>query len=95
MKKNPVILLVLVSGLLLSGCGNDLSKERIITRDILCLNDDGDAIEKLGTIDLLYKANADIPYISLEEGMNLVNTVRSELVSKDYVLTLKQEGDKA
>ena len=95
MKKNPVILLVLVSGLLLSGCGNDPSKERIIARDILCLNDDGDAIEKIGTIDLLYKANADIPYISLKEGMNLVNTVRSETVSKDYVLTLKQEGDKA
>ncbi len=95
MKKNSVILLVLVSGLLLSGCGNDPSKERIITRDIMCLSDEGDKIEKLGTIDLLYKANADIPYISLKDGAKYINELRHEAVNKDYTLTLKQEGDKA
>ena len=42
MKKNTTMMLVFISGLLLPGCSSspDISKERIITKDVLATNDD-------------------------------------------------------
>ena len=98
MKKNATIIFVLVSGLLLSGCTNapDPTKERIVTKDIYTTSDDDQQkVIKAGTMNLLYKANADIPYISLKDGADYINELRHELVDKDYTITLKQEDNKA
>ena len=97
MKKNTTMILVLVSGLLLPGCSSspDISKERIITKDVLATSDDNkEKVEKEGALDLLYKANSEIPYISLKDGLGYINKLRHQ-VSKDNTISLKQEGDKA
>ena len=97
MKKNTVVIFALVGGLLLSGCSDnaDTSKEKIVAKDVYSLKEDGKDVEKIGTVNLLYKENGDIPYISLKEGLTYINGLREASVGKSYAITYKAEAGKA
>ena len=95
MKKNALTIFVLISGLVLTSCGNEKNKERIISKDVYALNDDGTNLEKLNTINLLYKAKSDVPYVSLKEGISYANLIRETAIGKDSYISLKYEGDTA
>lgn len=97
MKSKPYVICSLVTCLFLTGCiGNDdPTKERIVTKDLLSVESDSSPVTKIGTMDLLFKANQTIPYISLKEGEQLISEIRKTAIGKDKYITLKQEEDKA
>lgn len=96
MKSKSHIAFNLVACLFLTGCvNNDITKERIITKDVLSAESDSSPVNKVGTINLLFKANQTIPYISLKEGEQYISEIRKTILGKDKYITLKQEADKA
>lgn len=95
MKRNAISILALLSLLPLGGCGSSDKGERIISKDVFGYDAGKADVEKIGKVDLLYKANSDVPYISLEQGGGYLNYVRENAIGKDSLITLQQEKGKA
>ncbi|MCR4911536.1 MAG: hypothetical protein K5925_03335 [Bacilli bacterium] len=99
MKNKVISVIAITGGLVLSSCGGsnteDTTKERIVTRNVFSLSEDQKRVESVGTLNLLFKANGDIPYISLKDGLEYINLIRHARVSKDSSISLKQEENKA
>ena len=98
MRKNVITIVTMICALSLSACGNnaDTTKERIISKEVYVSKDnDINDVVKYGNIDLLFKSNSTVPYISLKDGLSYINMLRKEAVSSDYVITYKQEKDTA
>ena len=98
MRKKIITIVTIICALSLSACGNttDITKERIINKEVYFSKDnDINDVIKYGNIDLLFKSNSTVPYISLKDGLSYINMLRKEAVNSDYVITYKQEKDTA
>ena len=91
MKKSLFTILGLVTILSLTACNKeDTAKERIVKKEVYGLNENGDVI-KTGNLSLLFKANDEVPYISLKDGATQLKDLRQTTVkgNVDY-----QKNDK-
>ena len=94
MKRNALALLALCCALPIGGCSNEGS-ERIMDKDVYTYDAEKGTVDKDGTLHLLYRAHSDVPYISLKEGMDYLNKIRTAMLGEDAAISLTQEGDKA
>ena len=79
MKKQATLLMAV--SLLLVGCGQsaDTNKERIAKIDVITANAEGNVI-KGEPLNVLFKANSEVPYIDLKEGAKILGDVRKGLL---------------
>lgn len=78
MKKQATLLMAV--SLLLVGCGGsvDTTKERIAKIDVITADAEGTVI-KGEPLNVLFKANSEVPYIDLKEGAKIFGDVRKSL----------------
>ncbi len=76
-----------VLGLSLSSCNKSENK-----KDVYGLDDKGE-VAKLGNCELVFKDNSEIPYVSLEDGVDWMSQVRqTALKDKKYKFEFKKDG---
>ena len=76
-----------VLGLSLSSCNKSENK-----KDVYGLDDKGE-VAKLGNCELVFKDNSEIPYVSLEDGVDWMSQVRqTALKDKKYKYEFKKDG---
>ena len=81
MKIKSSLLLVIASTLLVAGCSPSDNEDRLINKDVYSLMQGG-SVEVIGTVDLFFKANDTVPYISLKDGANYIDIVRNAKLGK-------------
>ena len=90
MKKFGILGVAALASLALVGCSNS---DKVESKDVYSLNEDGE-VAKMGTCDLLFKKNSDIPYISLDEGTTLMSSLRrTQLDNKKYKYELTKASN--
>ena len=78
----------LVLGISLTSCGNG----REVSKKIYGANEG--KVQEMGSINLLFKENSTIPYISLSDGVKFLSDIRSiNLNDKKYKFELKKDGN--
>ena len=76
-----------VLGLSLSSCNKSENK-----KDVYGLDDKGE-VAKLGNCELVFKDNSEIPYVSLEDGVDWMSQIRqTALKDKKYKYEFKKDG---
>ena len=76
-----------VLGLSLSSCNKSENK-----KDVYGLDNNGE-VAKLGNCELVFKDNSEIPYVSLEDGVDWMSQVRqTALKDKKYKYEFKKDG---
>ncbi len=76
-----------VLGLSLSSCDKSENK-----KDVYGLDNNGE-VAKLGNCELVFKDNSEIPYVSLEDGVDWMSQVRqTALKDKKYKYEFKKDG---
>ena len=99
MKKRYLITTLAFMGLALISCNNNNdvnnSKDKIVSKDIYGMNKDDSSIIKLSNMNLLFKENSDIPYISLDEGTQFMDSLRKINLddTTKYKYTSVKDGD--
>lgn len=79
---------VAVLGISLTSCGNG----REVSKKIY--GADEGKVQEMGSINLLFKENSTIPYISLSDGVKFLSDIRSiNLNDKKYKFELKKDGN--
>ena len=95
MKKHYPLILATASILALAACGGqsaDKTKDHTENKTIYAYDPEKGLIT-FGQLDLLFKANSDIPYVGLNQGFDLFNSVRKVLVPSSSV-KVDTNGDK-
>lgn len=90
--KNKIGLLSILAfaGIALASCSG--KGEKVEEKDIYT-SKDGEVV-KTGTVNLLFKENSNVPYISLKDGVSLMSVVRgASLDNFDYKFTLDKENN--
>ena len=76
----------------LVGCGSN-TRERVEKKDIYGLDDENE-ISKMGTCNLYFKENSEIPYVLIDDGVELMSDIRSSALSDDKAkCTLTKDGN--
>ena len=95
MVKFNKIILGLIAILVLSGCSNSNDKnkaDRVLTHDIYGVNDQS-ITGKIGQIDLFFKANDDVPYVSTTTIKGLVSSLKGQVLTKEISFTRTVENN--
>lgn len=96
-KKISILGIIVLSGLTLLSCSKkeDVSKssdENIVSKDVYGSND-GEVI-KLASCELYFKKNSEIPYLKLDDGVELMSIARSSnLNDEKYKYNLVKENN--
>jgi len=91
--KKLLIGALLLSQLLLVSC-SDNNKEKIVNMPINMAGENGKIINDY-KIEMLFKANSEIPYISLNEGIDFLSKLRKEYKSSNSYYKLESNLNKA
>ena len=74
------MILLLATSLVLAGCGDapseDTSKDRVVVKNMYMVNPETQKVEVGGKIPTFYKANSEVPYISLSDMNTLFSSLR-------------------
>lgn len=84
---------VAVTGITLASCGSESSNPNEVTKDIYGVNADGNVV-KTGSFNLLFKEKSEIPYVNVEQSVDLISELRSEVTgSKNCKYSIEKSGD--
>ncbi len=94
MKKIKYVSLLALSGFAVLGAAlTSCSSNNASNVDVYTLNTDNE-VKKAGTCELLFKKNSTIPYISLNDGVELMSLIRStNLDDKKYKVEFAKDGN--
>lgn len=88
MKKNVCIILMTIGALLLTGCDSTPRRDmdRLINMSVISPTPDNKGIVSEGSFNIFFKANSDIPYFSIKDGKDLLESYRKVRISeKSYI----------
>ena len=92
MKKIIGLGMLALAGVAVVSCANT-NGDTVAVKDIIGL-DDKQEVAKLGEVELLFKRNSEVPYISLTDGVEMMSQVRvANLDDTKYKCTLNKEND--
>ena len=94
MKKIKYVSLLALSGFAILGAAlTSCSSNNASNVDVYTLNTDNE-VKKAGTCELLFKKNSTIPYVSLNDGVELMSLIRStNLDDKKYKVEFAKDGN--
>lgn len=94
MKKIKYVSLLALSGFAVLGSAlTSCSSNNASNVDVYILNTDNE-VKKAGTCELLFKKNSTIPYVSLNDGVELMSLIRStNLDDKKYKVEFAKDGN--
>lgn len=94
MKKIKYVSLLALSGFAVLGAAlTSCSSNNASDVDVYTLNTDNE-VKKAGTCELLFKKNSTIPYVSLNDGVELMSLIRSaNLDDKKYKVEFAKDGN--
>ena len=94
MKKIKYVSLLALSGFAVLGAAlTSCSSNNASNVDVYTLNTDNE-VKKAGTCELLFKKNSTIPYVSLNDGVELMSLIRSNnLDDKKYKVEFAKDGN--
>ena len=94
MKKIKYVSLLALSGFAVLGAAlTSCSSNNTSNVDVYTLNTDNE-VKKAGTCELLFKKNSTIPYVSLNDGVELMSLIRStNLDDKKYKVEFAKDGN--
>lgn len=92
MKNKSSLLLVIASTLLVAGCSPSDDKDRLIEKDIYSLTESG-GVGRVASTNLFFKANENIPYISFNDGLMFLNTIRQAKLGSTAIIKINTNGD--
>ena len=91
MKKRYILGILGLASLALASCGNeeietdDITKERLLTKNVYISNDNTADVTKYTSLKLLFKANSEVPYVGIKNGVSFVSGIRKETgKNKEY-----------
>lgn len=90
MKKSVICSTFAILAIALASCQNRGDSK--VKKDLYGLNTNGE-VAKLGDCELLFKQNSDVPYISLDEGVDFMTGIRqASLKDKKYCFTFAKDN---
>lgn len=94
---NKKVLILAGLTLLLPACGEtpeNTKVDRVINKTVYYYDDDEDKLKNDFTLPVFYKANSDIPYLSLDSGAELINFIRKSRSKSVPTITVSKSGTK-
>ena len=91
MKKRYILGILGLASLALASCGNeeietdDITKERLLTKSVYVSNEKASNVTEYTSLKLLFKANSEVPYVGIKNGVSFVSGIRRETgKNKEY-----------
>lgn len=91
MKKRYILGILGLASLALASCGNeeiendDITKERLLTKSVYISNEKTKDVTEYTSLKLLFKANSEVPYVGIKNGVSFVSDIRKETgKNKEY-----------
>ena len=91
MKKRYILGILGLASLALASCGNeeietdDITKERLLTKSVYVSNEKTSNVTEYTSLKLLFKANSEVPYVGIKNGVSFVSGIRKEAgKNKEY-----------
>ena len=91
MKKRYILGILGLASLALASCGNeeietdDITKERLLTKSVYVSNEKTSNVTEYTSLKLLFKANSEVPYVGIKNGVSFVSGIRRETgKNKEY-----------